>query len=745
VRGIGRLSRSHQISEIFEALQMLDSLPAEQKRVYDFLTARGEALDDARAVIAVYPARPGIPKTFSAIEVGSEKEAEKLEPEILKLLLSLSPASGNTTSTTQSPARASQDIHRRLEARGTFLTRMGSLICIADSKIDLIALRPANSKPMAADTVFESSRSRFATDPLFVYYNQRVHERVQQKETQEAITRQQEAEAKEKAEAAKRAATTRIETRSKAEVAGKVSSVEESADLEPPAAGESDPTLTRGTAEDKNGAVGSPAEPVASPTPPSPEDKASAGAAEALFGSLFSMATKWPDGIAAAVSFDGDDLVARVILLNKSGEPSAAIPFLPFLVTGPPITNRTSALAPADSEVFVSASLDFAKMFESAMDTSNSRSISEPIRKSAEVKGDTDEESVSTAKKIALLETFLGFRIKEDLISAFGNEVGFAIYPRGKETRSTEGSAKVAIRPAESYSLILTLQNRDAAQRMLPKVLEIFGLKAVGTGATERVNDIEITNYTAFAMAFVDDFLVVSQNNDGVRRIVEARDKQQILASSNAYRNSIIWQPQQRIAQVYLSQEMVDAFFKFESSVFDYAGDTGKAFQSRFRIEPRPVTFAMSNDGSALQHELHIPASTLLSTIAGSAISSKYREIINNEMQAKFALMTIASTELAYKEGKGQGSYGTLDDLVKMHAIPTYYQQQKAYKFEVTLSSDGFEATATPVEYGEKSKHSFFIDKSGQLRGGDLGGRRATESEPAMQAFSGGSSFLFRY
>jgi hypothetical protein len=456
------------------------------------------------------------------------------------------------------------------------------------------------------------------------------------------------------------------------------------------------------------------------------------------------MATKWPDGIAAAVSFDGDDLVARVILLNKSGEPSAAIPFLPFLVTGPPITNRTSALAPADSEVFVSASLDLAKMFENAMNTGNSRPYG-PIRKTAEQQNDAVDENDSTAKKIALLETFLGFRIKEDLISAFGNEVGFAIYPRGKETRKTEGSAKVAIQPAESYSLILTLQNRDAAQRMLPKVLEIFGMKAVGTGSTERVNDIEITNYSAFAMAFVDDFLVISQNNDGVRRIIEARDKQQILASSNVYRNSVIWQPQQRIAQIYLSQEMVDAFFKFESSVFDYAGDTGKAFQSRFRIEPRPVTFAMSNDGSALQHELHIPASTLLSTIAGSAISSKYREIINNEMQAKFALMTIASTELAYKEGKGQGSYGTLDDLVKMHAIPTYYQQQKAYKFEVTLSSDGFEATATPVEYGEKSKHSFFIDKSGQLRGGDLGGRRATESEPAMQAFSGGSSFLFRY
>jgi hypothetical protein len=82
---------------------------------------------------------------------------------------------------------------------------------------------------------------------------------------------------------------------------------------------------------------------------------------------------------------------------------------------------------------------------------------------------------------------------------------------------------------------------------------------------------------------------------------------------------------------------------------------------------------------------------------------------------------------------------------VKTHGITNYYQQQKAYKFEVTLSDDGFEATATPVEYGEKSKHSFFIDKSGQLRGGDLGGRRASGSEPVVQAFSGGSSSLFRY
>ena len=48
------------------------------------------------------------------------------------------------------------------------------------------------------------------------------------------------------------------------------------------------------------------------------------------------------------------------------------------------------------------------------------------------------------------------------------------------------------------------------------------------------------------------------------------------------------------------------------------------------------------------------------------------------------------------------------------------------YKFQMTTNSTGFEAVATPLEYGKSGKRSFFIDQSGVVRGDDHGGGPAS-------------------
>jgi hypothetical protein len=55
------------------------------------------------------------------------------------------------------------------------------------------------------------------------------------------------------------------------------------------------------------------------------------------------------------------------------------------------------------------------------------------------------------------------------------------------------------------------------------------------------------------------------------------------------------------------------------------------------------------------------------------------------------------------------------------------------YKFEVTASGDQFEAVATPKEYGKTGKRSFFVDKSGVVRGDDHGGGPATLADKPVQ------------
>ena len=55
------------------------------------------------------------------------------------------------------------------------------------------------------------------------------------------------------------------------------------------------------------------------------------------------------------------------------------------------------------------------------------------------------------------------------------------------------------------------------------------------------------------------------------------------------------------------------------------------------------------------------------------------------------------------------------------------------YKYEITVMGDQFEAVAMPKEYGKTGKRSFFVDKSGVVRGDDHGGGPATIADKPAQ------------
>jgi hypothetical protein len=56
------------------------------------------------------------------------------------------------------------------------------------------------------------------------------------------------------------------------------------------------------------------------------------------------------------------------------------------------------------------------------------------------------------------------------------------------------------------------------------------------------------------------------------------------------------------------------------------------------------------------------------------------------------------------------------------------------YNFEITvMGGDQFQAVATPREYGKTGKRSFFVDKSGVVRGDDHGGAPATAADKPVR------------
>src|SRR6185369_11591598 len=87
-----------------------------------------------------------------------------------------------------------------------------------------------------------------------------------------------------------------------------------------------------------------------------------------LASSFFRGKTVWPDGIAVALSFEGDSFDLRALLVNQAGEKADALPFAPMLITGPALSPESANVFPADTESFLMMSLDLPQIY-AAMST----------------------------------------------------------------------------------------------------------------------------------------------------------------------------------------------------------------------------------------------------------------------------------------------------------------------------------------------------------------------------------------
>src|SRR5260370_12707931 len=70
---------------------------------------------------------------------------------------------------------------------------------------------------------------------------------------------------------------------------------------------------------------------------------------------------QWPEAIGVALTFDNDEYVIRAILIESQNAKRLPLPFVPQLISGPAYTPNAPSVLPDDTEVFVSASLDFSQ------------------------------------------------------------------------------------------------------------------------------------------------------------------------------------------------------------------------------------------------------------------------------------------------------------------------------------------------------------------------------------------------
>ena len=774
VRMVGRQAASQEIAQLIAPLTMsgIGGPPEELFNLYEFLKANAEPLTTARLMFATMPVRAGLPEVFVAVEMPSVEEARKFLPELKQFIaanlapqprvadaalvndgsapqLEVSNAS-NRRGRRRARARANEASARVEGAKPPAappvqVKRSGSIIALSGEAFTFKNLRGGRDQALLVDEPgFQAARTRFSTDAVFVYFNTvRMFSstKVKQEALEKEYQRQQDLA---QAEMEKKGIT------ANSNMADVVESMDGNLNVNSNRAVISSANTNASTnaniattpEEDELTPPSPPATPEATPSPKSEKEleeerqrEQSRQFAQSLSALVFgegprggNISSAWPESIGVGASLEADAVVVRGLFVNLADdEPLRPIPFLPVVLSGPSIAAEAPAVLPADTDIFINMSLDLPQMYDYLAS----------MMKILDLAAANTEGKVGFGEQLTTFEKTNNFRIREELLAALGNEIAVGLPSQflGVRPGRRRSSDDVATPPSISGPIaVVALNDKKALQELLPRVLRAVGFAgATEESIVEKHGGVEVLNFSNGTLAFIDRFLVSAPDAATMRRIAEAYNNGETLANSERYRDATRWQEKQTVGQVYVSSAMLKSMFEDVSKAVNDIEDEGtRAYLLRLDPEPGAITHSATRESNGLMHELHLPKNFLSLLTASALIGEQLASLRSNEGQAQWKLRTIHQFEDEYKESNKR--YGTLEELkaaghFKDEGGPL---EMEGYEFKLSVSGDKFEATATPKAYPKLGRRSFYIDQTGNLRGGDTGGKPASASDPVV-------------
>jgi len=748
VRGVGGLIRSSAVNDLLDPLIKLGGPPKEFKTAIKWLNAHADVLAGSRMLVAAWPARPKLPTVLIAIEFSSVEEAQKFEPELRGFIPTLlptptpTPTSSPSASADQSKPNAAISSATPTQGEPTpppyQIRQAGSLILMSDQPFAFRDLAPRGSKSLAEDQNFAMARNRFASEAIFIYVDVKSIEKEDRDRQQKA-----EAEAKERMESEAANSVKPDEAPAEADVEDPPPPEMVSATAAPPVSGEAVPAGSPQVTSEANESQSSNAATLSGPVAqgPAPIDPFTS-----LYGLMFGGQPKWPEAVGAAIAFEGDSYVVRTLIVNGAETKNNAIPFVPQFVSGPPLVPASPGVFPADVDLFVAVSLDYDQIYQGMLKTFADNEEASRRFGGRRVTATAPAADRPPESPFAVYEKQLGIKIKDDLLPLLGNEIALAMPRKTTNASAPAEKSKPAGPLADDGQgktvssdpnpiIAIAVKDREGVKRLIPKIIDSLGMKGASLLAqTEKRGETEITSYAgAFAYAFIGDFLVLSPDPSSTRHVADFFLEHQTLSSDSHFRNSTRWQPRQLVGQFYLGPELLERYYPLNGNPGTPVNEKMRDFLSQMNPVLDPVTYALSNDGSGPFHELHIPKSLLMLMTAGVSSEAQQSPLLMNESIAKSLLRTVVSAEATFQSTKGDGRYGSLEELLSEGLVSKDLVDKYGYKIEMIVSPNKFEATAIPLEYGKTGRLSYFVDETGVLRGGDHGGGAATISDKPIE------------
>ncbi|HEY0365219.1 MAG TPA: hypothetical protein VGC73_02030, partial [Pyrinomonadaceae bacterium] len=674
VRGVGQFVRSSALNDLLEPVLKLAGPPREFRTIVRWLNAHSEEIMTSRLLLATWSKNTAksLPETVIAIEFASAEEATKFTSTLNDFLPTVLPTPVPERSAESSP-RPDASEKPKPPAPNFHLKRFGSLLVITPKAWTLEQLKLAGSKNLAEDVNFRAAHNRFNSEPVFVYFDTKM------------IGRQID-------EARKGSEQQSIEEQKMLKPEADSKKEEE----EPPAPElpEPEPAEPEKVPEEiQPVVVGPAAENKEEPAAPYPLSSLLAGIGSSFFDS--GGESRWPDAVGFALSYEGDSFDVRALLVNQAGEKADAIPFMPMLMAGPAFSPEAPNILPADTELLATMSLDLPQIFAQM---SKPRPKPEFLSSHGKV---VVEKVVEPESPFAELEKRLKISIKDDLLPLLGPEIAIRLPMKnmgmiGLPSMAASTPAVVEEQPKNSPVLAIAIKDREAIRALMPKLIEGFGFKGANSFAqTERREDTELIAYAnLFSYAFVGNFLVLSGDAATTRYVVDSYLKHETLITDSQFRISTRWQPKPLQGQLYISPALMESYKLWAEMPSTRISDQTRAFLVRASSLAQPITYSLSNEGLGALHELHVPKNLVLMAVAGISGESNPPQTIQNERQAIGLMYGIFYAELQYKKKTGNGSFGTLEQLIAEQMVSKEQIERAGYKFELTVSGDKFELSA---------------------------------------------------
>lgn len=717
LRNVGAQAQAGGLMSLVEPLiPLLGGMPKELTGVTTFILKHSNTLARARMILAAMPVKPELPQVILALEMASPDAAEQFEPEFREFLSSIM-----TEANKRSPNFSSFTQHGKPPPFA--IKRAGALLIISEAEFEIKTIRPEEGNLLSSNLNFQAARNRFYSEPLFIYFDVGLNHR--------ALKQRYGADTGEYSSPPE----------------GIRSNEPESPVIlppkEPPLIKESSPTETP-QATAKPSPRGSRKTRAAAPQPgkskatqpnrarsrPAPGEAlggaAQSGAQQDFISSAIiplviggNTVEKEPDALAIALAYEADALIVRILIAREPGLTAFAIPFISMLACGSPVAPEGASYVPADTEVFLTASVDLPEMFDLIAANAGRG-----------VRAHLPQGKIPTGAGVSEFEKKIGLKIKDELIAALGSEVAFSMPAQSFLPAPLRGPAQPQTnQPA--MVLLISLQNKEVVKAKILPALEALGLRGrTEKGITEKRGAFEISAYNKVAVAFINNFLILTSDLASMRRVVDAVATNQTLASTRDYHDYMRWQPRQTLAQVYVSSAVIKGIYDGVRQSAEKLDDEIKQFFNEFPFVAEPITYSATSDAIGPAYELRLPKGFIAMLLAQLNSDEKRAQVFRNEHAAMFVLENIKEAQAIYRNEKGR--YATLEELAEAGVLEKEGLDGLGYKIDIRVAGGRYEALATPTEYGNTGLRSFYMDEGGVLKAGDHAGRPASSADKPL-------------